>query len=188
MVFADARRFDDQATAGAWLGETFGAWADTLPTDEHQALAAYKGDGYRPLNLALRTGAALSDAQALQVALLDRALERFALAEAVVVYRGFHLPGAAIVGARIEDSAYFSASLLAQHAEGFLNLPAEQPFTPALARVLLPAGTACGSPDLIEYLGEVEILLARQSTFLIRAAARPSRTQPRWSLDLEAIT
>jgi len=42
----------------------------------------------------------------------------------VIVYRGFQLPGAAIVGARIEDRAYFSTSLLAQHAEGFLICPA----------------------------------------------------------------
>lgn len=113
-----------------WLGETFGRWADSLPEDQHHALVEYKGDGCRALNAALRRDP-LSDAQGSRVARLDRALERFTLPEPVIVYRGFQLPGAAIVGARIEDRAYFSTSLLAQHAEGLLNLPGEQPFSPA---------------------------------------------------------
>lgn len=144
VVFGDIRSFEDQAAAGAWLGEAFGGWADGLSDGEHRALAEYKTEGYRPLNAALRQGPPLSDEHARTVGLLDRALERSSLAEPVVVYRGFHLAGAAIVGARIEDRAYFSASLLAGHAEGFLNVPAEQPFSPALARVLLPAGTPAG--------------------------------------------
>lgn len=162
-----------------WLGETFGRWADSLPEDQHHALVEYKGDGCRALNAALRRDP-LSDAQGSRVARLDRALERFTLPEPVIVYRGFQLPGAAIVGARIEDRAYFSTSLLAQHAEGF---PKSARRAAVLTRVLLGAGTACGAPDLIEYLGEVEILLPRQCTLVIRAASAPSKTQPRFSRD-----
>ncbi len=105
---------------------------------------------------------------------------RSPLPEPVIVYRGFQLPGAAIVGARIEDRAYFSTALLAQHAEGF---PKSARRAAVLTRVLLGAGTACGAPDLIEYLGEVEILLPRQCTLVIRAASAPSKTQPRFSRD-----
>ncbi len=168
------------------MGETFGAWADNLPPDERAVLAAYKGEEYRPINLALRRGEELTDEQAAQVALLDRALQRFRLPEPVVVFRGFHLSSAVAVGAQIEDRAYFSTSLLREHAEGFLELPGDQPFRPALARVLLPAGMRCGAPDLIEYVGEAEILLPRSSEFAVRSVTRPRGTQARWVIDLEA--
>jgi hypothetical protein len=187
-VFEGARRLEDQAAAGAWLGDTFGAWADGLPDDETDALHRYKGDDYRPLNAALRRGGALGDKQVRLVALIDRALERLTLPEPVIVYRGFHLVGRAIAGAQLQDRAYASTSLLRTHAKGFLSLPAEQPFTPALAQILLPAGTRCGAPDLIEYMGEAEILLRRATTFTIHAAAAPSKDTPYWGLDLEAST
>jgi len=185
-VFESAQTFEAQATAGSWLGDTFGRWADALPRDELAALGHYKGDEYASLNAALRRRRELSAEQARQVTLLDRALDRFALAEPVVAYRGFHLVGQPILGAEIQDLAYVSTSLLRRHAEGFLALPAEQPFRPALARVLLPAGTRCGAPDLIEYLGEVEILLPRRSRFTIHAATQPSKERPYWAVDLEA--
>ncbi|MDQ2761497.1 MAG: ADP-ribosyltransferase [Actinomycetota bacterium] len=65
-------------------------------------------------------------------------------------------------------------------------MPAEQPLSPALGRVLLPAGTRCGAPDLIEYMGELEILLPRRQTLLIIDATPPSRERPRWTVDFEA--
>ncbi len=181
-VFESARTLEDQATAGRWLGDTFGRWADALPRDELAALGRYKGDEYASLNPALRRRRELSEGQAREVALLDR----FALGEPVLVYRGFHLVGRPILGAEIQDLAYVSTSLLRRHAEGFLVLPAEQPFRPALARVLLSAGTRCGAPDLIEYLGEVEILLPCRSRFTIHAATQPSKERPYWAVDLEA--
>jgi len=95
-------------------------WAEGLADEEHRALAGYKAEGYRPLNAALRQGQPLSDEHARTVGLLDRALKRCSLADPIVVYlyRGFRLAGAAIVGARIEDRAYFSASLLARTPRG----------------------------------------------------------------------
>jgi ADP-ribosyltransferase exoenzyme len=186
-VWEQARTFQDQAGANAWLADTFGRWADTLPSAEHDALASYKGEDYRPLNAALRAERALSNHQARQVALLDSALGRFALPEPVIVYRGFHLAGRAILGAAIQDLAYFSTSLLPEHAEGFLKLPAQQPLHPTLARVLLPAGTHCGAPDLIEYLGELEILLPSGTRFQIRSAQQPSKELRHGTVDLQAI-
>ncbi len=186
-MFKTARQFEDQAAAGDWLGEVFGGWADRLPAEEHGALADYKGEGYRSLNAALRPRAPLSAEQTRSVGLLDRALARFSLPEPVLVHRGFQLAGVALSGAVIQDPAYLSTSLLARHAEGFVNLPAGQASRPALARVLLPAGIRCGAPDLIEYLGEVEILLTRGQRLLIRDATAPTPKQPVWRLDLEAL-
>jgi hypothetical protein len=177
--------FDDRATPDLWLGRTFGAWADALPDDEHAALCAYKDDGQCTVNAPLRAGAPLSAQQERQVALLDRALARFALPEPVVVHRGFQLAGPPVLGARIEDPAFVSTSLMRGLAEAFVI---EQPPHPALARVLVPAGTRCGAPDLAAYVGEVEILLPRGSAFVVRAAHAPGTGYCcYWRVDLELI-
>lgn len=185
-MFEQARSFDGPAEAGAWLGETFGAWADKLPQDQHDAIEAYKGDTYDELNRALRGRYTLLAGLRATAAALDQALKRFSLPEPVIVYRGLRMIVPLTAGLVIRDYGYCSTSLLQRTAAGFLALsdPGEHL---AIARILLPAGQPCGAPDLVEYVGEHEILLPRGSRFQILDAAQPSEEAPYWRVDWKAL-
>lgn len=185
----EGRSFTDsqKPQASRWIEGQFGSWADSLSDSEHDAVAAYKGEAYEQINQALRHRLALGDEQREQVSGLDQALSRSRLSEPVIVYRGFRLPGVLTAGTRFRDRGYFSTTLMAQYALGFLELGSTAEGIPTLARVLLPAGLKCGAPDLVEFCAEVEILLPRGSRFFVSATSRPTRTAPYWRVDLEAL-
>jgi hypothetical protein len=143
-----ARTFESYEQAGGWLRATFGAWADELSDDEHDAIRSYASPAYKTLNLALREHRALDRDQERQVAALDRAL-RVPLPEPVIAYRGVELEKpfdfTARAGQPLVFRAYVSTSLVRPIAEGFCALATTKHHA-VLFETGLAAGTLCRLP------------------------------------------
>lgn len=182
------RMFDSYEEAGGWLRSTFGAWADQLSEEEHDAIRYYASPGYKSLNLALREQQTLSRAQARRVAALDRAL-RVPLPEPVIAYRGVELEQPVDFTARSAQPlvfhSYVSTSLLRPIAEGFCALAATNHHA-VLFETRLEAGTRLGCPDLVQPTLEAELLLPRRQPLLLGEALPPAPGRRYWTVKLRA--
>ena len=188
------RVFEDLDTAHLWLAATFADWVRELTEPERDALALYKGEGYRKVNGALRGAVEMTEQVETTVEDLDVAIARMALPESVVVWRAIALPQLAqapddLVGDVIEEAAYVSTSLLRTVAVDFLQSCVEAG-DGVLERITLAGGAHvaipvhAAAPDLIHELDEAELLLARGTRLRVTA---DRRDQPHRTLDLEVL-
>lgn len=188
---------DSLEAARAWITERFAEWARSLSPGERSAIIAYKGTAYAEINGALRGGSTDDDDIVEAIDGLDEALSRYALPEAVVVYRGVVSDDLAAIfdtlteGQTIEDDGYWSTSLLRSVAEKFLTDEAEDDEIKFVMEILLPAGTHAiyaGAPDLLHDLNEAEILLARGSRFIVRDTRDADDVNRYATIEMEALS
>jgi hypothetical protein len=193
---------DSLGAARAWIVERFTEWAGSLSRGERAAIVAYKGTGYAQINEALRGEVVEDDEGDIDVDeavdRLDEALARYALPEAVIVYRGVVSDELAAIfdtlaeGQTIEDDGYWSTSLLRLVAEKFLAEGGDDDDDEIkfVMEITLPAGAHAiyaGAPDLLHDLNEAEILLPRGSRFAIRATRDADDITRFRTIEMEAL-
>jgi hypothetical protein len=185
---AAPRTFESYEQAGGGLRATFGAWADELSDEEHDAIRYYASPAYKTLNLALRERRALDRDLERHAEALDRAL-RVPLPEPVIAYRGVELERpvdfTARAGQPLVFRAYVSTSLLRPIAEGFCALAATKHHA-VLFETVLAAGTRVGCPDLVQPTLEAELLLPRRQPLLLGEALPPAPGRRYWTVKLQA--
>lgn len=157
---------DEQARD--WLDTEFAEWAAALTPEERTALATYKGLAYQEINDGARTGLPRPEQ-----AFLDSAIQAHRLTSSVVAFRGLVDPDATLhqlyEGDTITDDGFWSLSLLQNTAVEFTTA-ANRPEHAIVLRVALDAGVYvihAAAPDQVDDMGENELLLPRQSEFLL---------------------
>jgi len=152
--------FGDPRQAAQWVRAAYDPVVARLSPASASALRQYTGYRFAPINDALRASVPPRADLRQDVALIDEALARQPLPEALVVYRGVSASGfpaglgSLAVGTVHQDLAYTSASV-GGPATDFRN-------SEVLLRLRVPAGTPALGVDAISDKGnEREVLLDR---------------------------
>jgi len=173
-------QFDDADEAHEWASEAFADWKDSLTGKELQAVEFYKGSGYYAMNKYLRGSHDSASPSTYELGkasfqnygkALDSAIEKGVLPESVTVYRGLHAPSfhskTHLKGAPYVERGYMSTSLASPQAEGFRSGEGQ-----VMMEIHLKKGLHAVYPDLVDNMGEAEILLPRGARFRIRSARK----------------
>lgn len=170
-------------------------WPDAKDTGftaaEVEALKRYQSSGYQRVNPMLRGQTMMSEAAKERVRTelvgpLDKALARQPAKEAFQVIRAVHLDAFPdrpdrLVGKALTDKGYMSTALRS-------TPPADFRKKPVLMNITVPEGTPSyflyhTAPDA-RMRGEREVLLGRDTTYVIRAARE---VRGKWELDVEIV-
>lgn len=171
------RRFDrppegdvDTTEVNDYAEKNFGAWRESLSLKEFDAVAEYQGIAFRDINTHYRKGKPPLDSDYKKIAAhLDVALKKATVPEDMVAFRGMGTRGAELmkagVGAKIKDAAFMSTSLSQKTATEFSwdNKQGER----AIAQIKVPKGANGALVNVVQDIGEAELLLPRGSEFVV---------------------
>lgn len=169
------RTFRAAEDASAWIADHFAGWLDALHEEDRNLARYYKTvrQGAAALNAILRADVALLPDERDFVEALDRVIkEAEPLDRPLCVWRGVPEPPGSWEGIAkgdvLENEGFWSTSAAREVAA--VEYGGSEPGA-CLMKMTLPTGTRAAPLDLLAEQGEAELLLPRDSRFLVTGAA-----------------
>ena len=189
-------RLTEPDDAYEWIEENFTQEMKNLSREQRRAVIDYKYGETDKIQNALRSNAGLFGKGDI-IEHLDAALQEVWVSQPVTVYRGLGVEKgidlAGWVGKTVRDQGYISTSVLPNIAQDFCEKALQGGKVAVLFECVLPKGTYCLAPDILEECDEHELLLQRGSGFRVtKVEERPvpgqeDRDQTQWHVQAEYV-